>query len=146
MINKVLVSIDPSPTAARALETAADLARGLHAQLTVMTVVPGLPAVAYQVAVDTSELERDIEQESQKLLREAVDGLPDDLGVGHVLRHGHAAEEILKELDEGGHDLLVMGSRGRGRLASNVLGSVSAAVHFHSHVPVLTVPPEGDAA
>ena len=144
MIANVLVAIDPSPTARQALDTAVELAQGLNAKLTVMTVVPGLPGIAYQVAVDISELERDIEAESAKLLREAVDALPSELGVQHVLRHGHAAEEIVAQLEEGGHDLLVMGSRGRGRLASEVLGSVSAAVHFHAHVPVLTVPPAAD--
>jgi nucleotide-binding universal stress UspA family protein len=34
-----------------------------------------------------------------------------------------------------------MGSRGRGRLATTLLGSVGAEVHYHAHIPMLVVHP-----
>ena len=40
-----------------------------------------------------------------------------------LLKHGHAGEEIVKQVEAGGHDLLALGSRGLGRLASRVLGT-----------------------
>jgi nucleotide-binding universal stress UspA family protein len=46
---------------------------------------------------------------------------------------------LLKQIAEGQHDLVVMGSRGRGAVRSALLGSVSHHVLHHSDVPVLIV-------
>jgi nucleotide-binding universal stress UspA family protein len=43
------------------------------------------------------------------------------------------------EIESGDYDLVVLGSRGHGRLATEILGSVNNHVHFHSNVPTLTV-------
>lgn len=144
MIRHVLVAIDPSNTARRALEEAIGLAQGLRAELTIATVTPRLPAVAYRSGVDVAQLETDLEQESEALLRDAVASVPDDVAVRHVRRHGAPADELLKLLDEVHPDVIVLGSRRRGRFASNVLGSVAASIHFNSAVPLLSIPPVAD--
>jgi nucleotide-binding universal stress UspA family protein len=41
---------------------------------------------------------------------------------------GHAAEEILKEAESGGHDLIILGDRGRRGLTRFLLGSTSSRV------------------
>jgi nucleotide-binding universal stress UspA family protein len=41
--------------------------------------------------------------------------------------------------------LIVLGSRGRGRAQEGLLGSVNGYIHFHTHVPLLSVPDEGGA-
>lgn len=48
------------------------------------------------------------------------------------------ARDLLVELSDAAH-LLVLGSRGRGRVGSLVLGSVSAAVLRHAHCPVVVL-------
>ena len=47
--------------------------------------------------------------------------------------------EIIRQIKDRHHDLVVMGSRGRGAIRSALLGSVSHYVLKHSPVPVLIV-------
>lgn len=54
---------------------------------------------------------------------------------------GHPVEEIVELAGEGGVTLLVMGTKGRGRLAAAVLGNVGLQVTRLTDVPVLLVPP-----
>ena len=74
-----------------------------------------------------------------RMAREAVDAAPDGVIVHHVARQGHVGEEIVKELEARVYDLIVLGSRGLGRAASNVLGSVNAFVHSHSRTPLVSI-------
>jgi nucleotide-binding universal stress UspA family protein len=139
MFHNVLVAIDRSPAAERALEEARDLAQALNSRLTIISVAAEVPGLAYRAGVNVAAMEEEAEAEADRLLRKAVSSLPEDLPVTTVLEHGNAGEEIVKQVQRGGHDLLVMGSRGRGRVASNLLGSVAAHVHYHSDVPMLVV-------
>jgi nucleotide-binding universal stress UspA family protein len=72
-------------------------------------------------------------------IRTQVDALPDDISVTSIVVAGHPANVILARLSEGRHDLLVMGTRGLGRVGSALLGSVSQAVLHKAQVPVLVV-------
>ena len=47
------------------------------------------------------------------MLRDARASLPDDVAPHTVRRRGHPGEEIVAELERGGYDLLVLGSRRR---------------------------------
>jgi nucleotide-binding universal stress UspA family protein len=58
------------------------------------------------------------------------------------LRLGGVAEEIIGLAEEIGAGMIVMGSRGRGRLRRFLLGSVSGSVVRHALCSVLVVRPE----
>jgi nucleotide-binding universal stress UspA family protein len=55
------------------------------------------------------------------------------------LREGRAAEEIVEVAEEIDAGLIVMGSRGHGRLTRALMGSVSDTVVRHAHCPVTIV-------
>jgi nucleotide-binding universal stress UspA family protein len=142
VFQSILAALDPSPTGKQALDVAAELALALNARLTIIAVSPEVPSYAYRAQVDVGALEREAEEETDRLLRAAVESLPEELPATIVLKQGNAGERIVEQIDAGDHDLLVMGSRGRGRVASNLLGSVGAYVHYHSRVATLVIHPD----
>ena len=144
MYRNILVALDSSEIAARALAEAAELALALNARLTIVSVAPDLPSAAYRAGIDIKALEAEVQAEVDALLRQAVDSLPEGLPVTTVLRRGNPGAEIVGQIERGDHDLVVMGSRGRGRVTSSLFGSVAAHVHFHSRVAMLVLQPQAE--
>ena len=141
MFHDILVAIDGSPDADQALRQAIDLADSEHARLTVFSAVVAPPPVAY-VGISGSvlaDLTRDAETEVEATLRAAASLVPDGVSVTTTLSHDPVRTGLLHEIEHGRHDLLVMGSRGRGALRSALLGSVSHYALHHSPIPVLIV-------
>jgi nucleotide-binding universal stress UspA family protein len=142
MFLRLLVAFDGSPHAECALREAIDLAHATNARLTVLTVFPEnwSWALGAWYPVAANGLREDAERGARNLLDAAVDRIPEDLSVTKLFRHGAAAATIVDEARNGTHDLLVMGSRGRGAVRSVVLGSVSRHVTLSLSIPVLVVP------
>jgi hypothetical protein len=81
---------------------------------------------------------------SQTILRTAVERVPDRVSVSTVLSSEPVRPALIDQISTGQHDLVVMGSRGRGALRSVLLGSVSHYVLHHSPVPVLIMHAESE--
>jgi len=71
--------------------------------------------------------------------------VPEDLAYSARTAAGHAGSEVLKRATAADHDLIVMGSRGRGAVRSAVLGSISHYVLNHARIPVLVVHDRGES-
>jgi nucleotide-binding universal stress UspA family protein len=139
MFHNILVAVDGSAHADRALDEAIDIARSSHAKLTIITGAAE-PRAASMIALSAAAaLGPALMQHAERVLRAAVDRVPDDVSVTTVLTEEPIRAAILKRVEDGRHDLVVMGSRGRGAVRSAVLGSVSHHVLHHSPVPVLVV-------
>ena len=140
MFLNILVAVDGSPSSSRALEQAIDLARAMNCKLTLVTVAPPLSHYVTLAGVSRETMREELEKWADRILREAAAAIPDDVIAHRVQRSGHAGQKILEELERGRYDIVVLGSRGRGRAQEGLLGSVNAYLHFHSRLPVLSVP------
>jgi nucleotide-binding universal stress UspA family protein len=139
----ILVAVDGSRDSKRALSQAVALARDQKALLTLITVVPPTSGISMASAAAQS---LGAEDAFNDVLREAAASIPDDVGVTTVLAEGQPARRIIDRAIAGDHDLIVMGSRGLGRIAGALLGSVSHQVLHSSPVPVLVAhSPRGEA-
>ena len=140
MFLNVLVAVDGSPSSRRALEHAVDLARAMNSKLTLITVAPPVSHYVPLAGVSNERMREDLDRWARTVLDEAVATVPDDVIPHRVQRTGHPGPEILEEIARGGYDLVVLGSRGRGRAQEGLLGSVKGYLHFHAEVALLSVP------
>jgi nucleotide-binding universal stress UspA family protein len=134
----VVVGVDGSEPAAAALDWAVRQSALEGRTLTVVHAC-GVPGVM-QDFEDIVAHERGLRSVGRSIAREAVREarLTDPtIGVESVVTMGHP-ETVLVEASESA-DMLVVGARGRGTVASALLGSVSATVARESHCPVIIV-------
>ena len=152
MFEKILVPIDGSKPSADALVRALELAK-IHGSeveiLHVMTFSEDIPAENPQTMtkwgsppewVDDymTKVRKNDEDMLNNALRHAKTVVP-DAKVTTKLLIGGPGEAIIDEAEQGGFDLIVIGSRGLGGLKELFLGSVSHQVVNGSRIPVLVV-------
>jgi nucleotide-binding universal stress UspA family protein len=140
---KICCPVDFSETSKAALEMAADFANQFDAQLTVLHVVddahPLLPEG--RVFVTSEFLQSVLDQANRSLgewlrLAESRGKIKID---GRVVA-GVPFAEILRFVEQGNFDLIVMGTEGRTGLQHLVFGSVAERVLRLASCPVLVVP------
>jgi len=141
MFLNILVGVDSSEEARRALDYAVGLARAGNAKLTLMTVAPPVSSYVTLGGLSPQVMSDELDRWAGDVLAEAEAAVPDDVLVHRIQGRGHPGPEIVAEVHRGGYDLVVLGSRGRGRAQEGLLGSVNAYVHFHANIPLLSVPP-----
>lgn len=136
MFKRILLATDGSPHAEEALAFAQQLALRDGARVIVVHAFEPVPTYLGEpwgdrVMARHVSMGRDVANNAaQKLQKAGVDVIVEVL-------EGPPADAILKVADVRDCDLIVMGSRGHGALASLLLGSVSHRVLAHTHTPVL---------
>ncbi|MGB9378518.1 MAG: universal stress protein [Mycobacteriales bacterium] len=142
---EIVVGIDDSVAASRALEWAVDEAAQRGARLRVVHAwrKPQLNTplgVAYPMMVNSAALKADAERVADDALRRALVGRHDSAAIESVAQaiEGEPAQ-LLVDLSKTA-DLVVVGSRGAGGFARLLMGSVSTQVVHHAHCPVAVVP------
>jgi nucleotide-binding universal stress UspA family protein len=116
----LLVAVDGSPHAALALEAGVEMAQRDHATITLVSVSPDVADVARwpAAAIDPQQLQTEADDETQRILRAAVDSLPPDLPVKTIFRNGKAGPEIVRLANCGDYDAVLLGARGVGRVGA----------------------------
>lgn len=151
-MHEVIVScVDGSKGGYAALVEAAEVARRFGAELIALSVEEGLPRYAATMGeVDefTREKDRYFDSVGAEVRRIAAEH---GMSVRHEVRVGHAAEQIVRFVDEIGADLVVLGYKGHSRITEFVIGNTAHKVNAYSKASVLVVKPapaspnEGDA-
>jgi len=144
MFKKILVPVDGSETAWRALEQAISLGNKFDSDLIVVNVIqPYNNAALLAVPLDdatinqsNSELEK-IGDQVLNMAKERLASYPKN--VKYELEVGHPSERIVALAKKNGCDSIVIGSRGLSSIAEFFLGSVSSKVSQYAPVPVLIV-------
>jgi nucleotide-binding universal stress UspA family protein len=134
--HRIVVGVDGSESSKAALRWAIRQAKLTGASVDAVTAWR-YPA-GYGWTPVASEL--DFEGEAKSALTQAlgeVSALDPEVPVRPLIAEGNAAEVLLRTAN--GADLLVMGSRGHGGLASALIGSVSLNCVLHAHCPVLVL-------
>ncbi len=144
MFHNILVAVDGSPHSDLALTQAIDLAESEHSRLTLMTGVVPVPVAAFAATTYAlPEAIRGAQAEAEAVIRRARERVPQDIPVTTIVTKEPIRCALVQEVKAGRHDLIVMGSRGRGAVRSALLGSVSHYVLHHSPVPVLIAHADG---
>ena len=131
-ISSVAVGSDESKWGLKALEIAANLADSWNAELDVISAVPSVQGAEGDTAVMGSYME-DLEERVKPILQR----LP-DLKIHRTVVPGSAVDALTQASLN--HDLVVVGSRGRGGFTGLLLGSISQGLLQHSSRPVYVVP------
>ncbi len=143
---RILLAVDGSDCSARAVQLVSTFTLPPESAIRVVAVHrPFSDALSLSWAAmggDASTNGETEEEAEARLLREAVARAEADLqrpGIrveGYLLR-GRPATAIVEEARASGSELVVMGSRGHGRIATMLLGSTAAEVVDHAPCPVL---------
>ena len=141
LISKILVPIDGSENSMRALNHGLFLSSNLKIKLTIIFVIEVPPFVYVQSQKVVNSVMASLEKEAKDVLEEGrnqakrYDVEPEIL----FLEGTNIASIIIEHGEKNNFDLIVMGSKGKGKLKTSLLGSVSNKVIHHSKNPVYVV-------
>ena len=164
-VKKILYATDLSESARYAFAYAVSLADLYNAAITIIHVLPEVPALLDQSVIGYISAERWEEIKSQQMdeakealigkkrehlaIKEALHQFSEDVkqqqkGAGFttdeiIVERGNPVEKILKNAEERNCDLIVMGTHGQGTLADVMLGSTARRVVRRAKMPVLVV-------
>ena len=138
MYDKILVAIDKSPAADRAVLATRDLAQLSNGEVWVLHLREfevGSKAGVLPPLETAGEADAEVAASVEILTQAGVKAH----GMVKNTMYGHAAREIVADAIELGCGVIVMGSRGRGDLAGLVIGSTAHKVIHLTDRPVLIV-------
>jgi len=149
MFHHILVPIDGSPHARRAVDCATDLAVKYDAKLSLLHVITNVmssrvPDELREYA-DIEHLEltqRDMLLDIATKLMDSAKARAQELGASNInasIETGNPASVIVRYCDDHDVDLIVMGRRGLGDLGGLLIGSVSHKVAHLSDCACMTV-------
>ena len=141
MFKKIVVGLDGSENAERALPYAAELAKRDGAGMVLVHVEEDtLGKGGGALRADEGEIRAKVDRHASALSER---GIETEVRTDNVILGG-PAPSIAKFADEEGADLIVVGSRGLSGIGSIMLGSVAQKLLHIAKQPVLVVTPDAE--
>lgn len=134
-IQRILVPIDGSTHSSQAVLSAIQIAEKFAATIYFLHVKDIHTAGNDVYLVDDVLSKND--QIAQSIIDSAIQKIPQEISSYSRILYGHPAKTILTYANEIEADLLIMGSRGLGKIKSIVLGSVSQEVLNQIKIPIM---------
>lgn len=148
MYKKILVPLDGSDLAERAIWHAVEVAKGTDAEILLLQAIPvPMPVGDYRFPRGTEKkfLEKVPPESSEYLDRIGAELRAKGHKVRAVVDGRPAAYAILHVSDQEGADLIVMSTHGRSGLSRLVMGSTAESVLRATHRTIMLVKPERPA-
>ena len=141
MYKKILVPLDGSELAKRALDQAEQLAKTFGAEIIMFQVVPFMPIYGSPELVTPLIIDEKQKEAAEQYLNNLAEELKKrDLRVKALVKTGQqVAVEIIDFAKESGVDLIVMCTHGRSGITRWVLGSVAHKVITRAETPILLI-------
>jgi nucleotide-binding universal stress UspA family protein len=138
MFTKILVPVDGSENALRALDQALFIAKTTGSSITAMHVIERPPTVYVESQKLLDELLANYRKESSKILDRCQERAQSQgVKLETVIAEGDAASNIVGYAEKEGFNLVVIGRRGLGRFREAVLGSTSNKVLHNTKATVM---------
>jgi universal stress protein A len=133
MYNKILVTLDTTPTDRAIIEHIKALAKIMHSRLVLLHVADGWAARMYGPDAVSVEVTQDKAYLEKVMVEFQSEGIPTEAS----LAFGDPADEIVKWIEEKGCDLVAMSTHGHRLLGDLFLGTTAPKVQHRVKVPVL---------
>ena len=133
MYDKILVTLDGTPTDRAIVEHVKQLAKLAHSRLVLLHVADGWAARTYGPDAVSREISDDTAYLHQMQAEFQSEGIPTDA----ELAYGEPSEEIVNWIKNKGCDLVAMSTHGHRFLADLFLGTTANRVQHRISVPVL---------
>ena len=148
MYEKILVPLDGSDLAERAILHAQEIARGSRSEILLMQAVNlPMPVVPEAILVPDAKWLDEAKKEAARYLEEIAARLRDEgIRVRTLLDERPPADAILHVATREEVDLIVMSTHGRGGFSRLLMGSVAESVFRATSRTVMLVKPERPAA
>jgi len=137
---KILIAVDNSEHAKKAVHAGIQLAKKLDAEIAFVCGVEYIVNTSPEnivIPVEMYELQKKEATKTLEQLSKLYDG---EKTIKHFIPEGSAKDEILGVAEKWSADIIVIGTHGRTGLSHLLLGSVAEYVVRHAKVPVLVVP------